>query len=138
MIRAALPLYVLPIAIFGGLFLAVEYAPHGVEDFYVDRALPFLIAVWIGAGFTFAWQVVRESMLREKASPWMVAAVGIGSALLLLSMFDGISLLWEDPWLFGVAIWPGLAMARPLLARSAAGRASVPQEAAPGAAEAAE
>ena len=124
-LRAALPLYVLPIAIFGGLFLAVEYAPDGVEDFYVEKALPFLIAVWIGAGFTFTWGVVRESMLRDKAPPWMMAAVGLLSALVLLSMLDGWTLLWEDPWLFGVAVSPGFAMARPLIERWLGGRALV-------------
>jgi hypothetical protein len=29
----------------------------------------------------------------------------------------GFNTLWEEPWLFGVAVWPGILMARPLLGR---------------------
>ncbi len=119
----AVPLWVFPIVIFGGIILS-ERAPAAARDFFMATALPFLITVWIGAGFTFAWRVVRESMLREKAPSGMMAAVGILSALTLLSMLGGISLIWEDPWLFGVAVWPGLNMARGLIERRGNGRST--------------
>ncbi len=119
----AVPLWVFPIVIFGGIILS-ERAPASLRDFYIETALPFLITVWIGAGFTFAWGVVRESMLREKAPRGMMAAVGILSALTLLSMLGGVSLMWEDPWLFGVAVWPGLNMARGLIERRGNGHST--------------
>jgi len=112
--RIVWPLWVLPAVVIGGL-VAAQYAPDSVESFYTDKALPFLIAYWIGLGFTTTWRLVGESMAADNASPGIVAAVGILSALVLLSMLGGVKLLWEDPWLFGVAVAPGFAMARPLL-----------------------
>jgi len=111
------PLWLLPAVVIGGLVLAVPYAPGPLESFYPDQALPFLIAYWIGLGFTTTWWLISDSLRRDKVSPGIVAAVGILSALLLLSMLGGIELLWEDPWLFGVAIAPGFALARPRLGR---------------------
>jgi hypothetical protein len=35
-------------------------------------------------------------------------------------MMIGMDTLWSDPWLFGVAIWPGLTLVRPWLERKAA------------------
>lgn len=119
------PLWVLPVVIFAGLFLA-NSAGGGIESFYADTALPFLIACWIGFGFTEAWRHVRESMHLEGAPAGLVAATGVLSALVLLSMLGGVSLLWEDPWLFGVAVAPGFAMARPLLERWVLGRSAQP------------
>jgi hypothetical protein len=121
------PLLVLPAVIFLGLFLA-NSAPDGIESFYADAILPFLIACWIGFGFTEAWRHVRESMRLEGAPAGVVAATGILSALVLLSMLGGVSLLWEDPWLFGVAVAPGFAMARPAFERWVLGRSAQPTE----------
>ena len=108
------PVVVLPVAIIGGLVVA-QYAPDSVESFYTDQAVPFLIAFWIGSGFTMTWRLVGESMVADKTPPGIVAAVGIISAVIFLSMLGGVRLLWEDPWLFGVAVAPGFAMGRPLL-----------------------
>jgi hypothetical protein len=121
------PLWVMPVIIFLGLFLA-NSAPDGVESFYVDTVLPFLIACWIGFGFSEAWRHVRESMRLERTPVGVVAATGILSALVLLSMLGGISLLWEDPWMFGVAVAPGFAMARPALERWVLRRPAQPTE----------
>jgi len=121
------PLWVLPAVIFLGLFVA-NSAPDAVESFYVDTVLPFLIACWIGFGFTEGWRHVRESMRLEGAPGGVVAATGVLSALVLLSMLGGVSLLWEDAWLFGVAVAPGFAMARPLLERWVLRRPARPTE----------
>jgi hypothetical protein len=110
------PLWVMPIVVLGGIFLAT-YAPHPIESFYIDKGLPFLLSFWIGLGFTYTWRYIRLSMPRESFTPAMVAAVGILSALVILSMLGGISILWEDPWLFGVAVAPGFSLARPLIKR---------------------
>jgi hypothetical protein len=120
------PLWVMPVLVIGGLVVA-SYAPGPIESFYTDTALPFLLSCWIGLGFTYVWRHVRESMLRDDSPPGVAAGVGILSALILLSMLGGIGLLWEDPWLFGVAVAPGFAMARPLLQRWMPGRPQVPQ-----------
>ena len=119
------PLWLMPVVIGGGLVLSVQYAPDSIESFYTDTALPFLIASWIGLGFTTTWRLVRESALRENASPAIIAAVGILSAFILWSML-GFNVLWEDPWIFGVAIAPGFALARPLFERWLLRRAGQP------------
>ncbi|HXG37054.1 MAG TPA: hypothetical protein VNL15_08805 [Dehalococcoidia bacterium] len=109
-------LWIMPVVIIGGIFLSV-YGPHWLESFYLDTAMPFLITFWIGAGFAFTWRIVRQSMHQSNAPLGLVAAVGVLSALVLLSMLGGISILWEDPWLFGIAVVPGFEMALPLLQR---------------------
>ena len=111
----------MPIVVFGGLAASV-YAPDPTESFYVDKALPFLITFWIGLGFTYTWRYVRDSAQGQPLPAATVAAVGVLSALILLSMLGGIGLLWDDPWLFGVAVAPGFAMARPLFERWLLGR----------------
>ncbi len=118
------PLWLAPVVILGGLVLAVEYAPDSIESFYTDTAMPFLITYWIGLGFTTAWRLARESALRDNTPPGVVAAVGILSAVVLLYMLGGISVLWEDPWIFGVAVAPGFALARPFFERWLLRRAS--------------
>jgi hypothetical protein len=102
------PLYVLPVAVLGGLLLAVK-AGGGVEDFYVDKALPWLITTWIGAGFTSTWEMLRVA--GRSAPRGVLAATAVLSALVILGMLGGPSVLWEDPWIFGVAVWPGLQLA---------------------------
>ena len=125
LLRVLNPLWVLPAVIITGLFLT-ESAPDGIESFYMGTALPFLITCWIGAGFTSTWRRVRESMRLEGAPQGVIAATGVLSALVLLSMLGGVRLLWEDPWLFGVAVWPGFSMAGPALQRWLQGRSTRP------------
>ena len=127
LLRALNPLWVLPAVIILGLFLA-QSAPDGIDSFYTGTALPFLITCWIGAGFTEAWRHVRDSMRVEGAPAGVIAATGVLSALVLLSMLGGVRLLWEDPWLFGVAVWPGFLMARPALERWVLRKRSVADE----------
>ena len=110
------PLWVMPVVVLGGQVAATN-APGPIESFYVDKALPFLITFWIGLGFTLTWRYISEPMRQQNVPPGILAAVGVLSALVLLSMLGGIRLLWEDPWLFGVGGAPGFAMARPLVER---------------------
>ncbi len=110
------PLWVMPVVVLGGLVLAT-YAPGPIESFYVDAGLPLLITFWIGLGFSLTWRYIRLSMPQGSFTLGMVAAVGVLSALVILSMLGGISVLWEDPWLFGVAVAPGFSLARPLVKR---------------------
>lgn len=115
-VRLILPLCALPILIIGGLAVT-QYGPDSVESFYADTALPFLITYWIGLGFTNTWRLVREAARKDRTPPGVIAAVGVLSALTLLYMLGGVSALWEDPWLFGVAVAPGFALGTPLLRR---------------------
>jgi hypothetical protein len=119
------PLWVAPIVIIGGLILA-QYAPDWFESFYTDKALPFLITYWIGLGFTTTWRLLRESARAQNTPAGVVAAVGVLSALVLVYMLGGVRVLWEDPWIFGVAVAPGFALARPFLARLVVGHRSEP------------
>ena len=68
-------------------------------------------------GFTYAWDTVAHPLRSGAASPLVVAAVGVLGALVILSMLGGIRVLWEDPWIFGVAVAPGLRLGAPLLSR---------------------
>lgn len=109
-LRIFAPVYVLAVAVVGGLVGAIQIG-GSIEDFYVDRALPWLITAWIGAGFTSTWDMLAASAEASRAPRGVVAATGVLSAVVLLSMLGGISVLWEDPWIFGVAVWPGFRMA---------------------------
>ncbi len=121
------PLWAMPVVVLGGLVAAIAYAPDTIESFYVDKALPFLITTWIGLGFTLTWRYITEPMRQQNVPPGIVAGVGVLSALVLLSMLGGIKLFWEDPWMFGVAVAPGFAMARPLFERWLLGRQRMSQ-----------
>jgi hypothetical protein len=114
--RVLNPLWVLPVVVILGLFLA-ESGPDAIGSFYTNTALPFLITCWIGFGFTEVWRRLREAARMEGTSQGVVAATGVLSALVLLSMLGGVRLLWEDPWLFGVAVAPGFSLAGPVLRR---------------------
>lgn len=107
------PLYLMPFVVAGTALGA--YAAGGfVKNLYTDLGFPLLLTTWVGMGFTFAWDSVRFSMHAERFPPLMVAAAGILGALFLLSMI-GFESMWQEPWLFGVAVWPGFSMARPVL-----------------------
>lgn len=108
-------LYVAPLLFVVAVLLSAVL-PGFLEDPYVDFALPFFIATWIGAGFTFAWDSLRHGMHAEKFSPAMTAATGLLVALIFLVML-GPDSIWQEPWLFGAAIFPGITLARPWLER---------------------
>ena len=76
---------------------------------------PFLFTYWIGLGFVITWEVVRHSLHSEKASPRTVALTGLAVAVFMLMMLGGPAVLFDDPWLFGVAIAPGIELAMPWL-----------------------
>ena len=114
MIRRSLLTIAVPIVLIAGyvLFGSVGGA---LEDAWEDFAAPFLITYCIGLGFTIAWDVVRESASLGGASATVVALTGVLSALVIFGMLGGPQALIDDPWLFGVAIAPGLQLAGPLL-----------------------
>ncbi|HEU0073926.1 MAG TPA: hypothetical protein VFS30_07925 [Dehalococcoidia bacterium] len=120
MIRRAAQAILLPVIVLGG-YVLLGGAGGFVEDVWEDFAGPFLITYWIGFGFTMAWDIVTESMRTEAASPTVVGLTGLLSAVVILMMLGGPGALIEDPWLFGVAIAPGLRLAEPWLARRRAG-----------------
>jgi len=109
MIRRYVELIGTPAVIIGGYIL---FGSSGFfADAWDDFAGPFLIAYWIGLGFTNTWDIVKESM--HGAPPLMLAFVGVAGGLILLGMLGGPEVLLTDPWLFGVAIAPGLQLALP-------------------------
>lgn len=114
------PLVILPAVVVGSIFV-MPYFPDFVSDLYDDFGFEFLLSVWLGQGFAFTWSYLRASMHAEKFPPAMVAATGVLSGLVLLSMV-GFETLWEDPWLFGVAVVPGFQLARPYLMSMLSGR----------------
>jgi len=76
---------------------------------------PFLFTYWIGLGFVITWEVVRHSLHTDKASPRTVALTSLVVAVFMLMMLGGPAVLFEDPWLFGVAIAPGIELGLPWL-----------------------
>ena len=108
------PVWVMPPLVGGTLVLAVE-AGGTFESVYVDHMLPWLLTAWIGAGFTAAWEMLRESARLQRTPPLVVAATAVLGALFILSQLGGVAVLWEDPWIFGVAVWPGIRLAGPLV-----------------------
>ena len=114
MIRRSLLTIAVPIVLIAGyvLFGSVGGA---LEDAWEDFAAPFLIMYWLGLGFTIAWDYVREAASAPGVSPTVVAITGVLGALVILGMLGGPQALIDDPWLFGVAIAPGLQLAGPLL-----------------------
>jgi hypothetical protein len=86
-----------------------------LADVWDDFVGPFLFTYWVGLGFVITWDVVRHSLNADRASPRTVALTGIAVAVFMLMMLGGPSGLFEDPWLFGVAIAPGIELAMPWL-----------------------
>ena len=103
-----------PVAVFGGYFLTSE-AGGVLADAWDDFLGPFLITYWIGLGFTNMWYVVRESV--KDATPGVVAGTTAAVLFVLLFPLGGITTLWEDPWLFGVLVAPGLELVLPYFHR---------------------
>lgn len=116
MVKRSVLILLLPLLVFAGYLLSDE-APGFIDSAYEDFGGPFLITYWIGLGFANAWDQLRQSMLADRFSPGMMAATGIVCALIFLSMLGGVSTLWHDPWLFGVAVAPGFELARPFFER---------------------
>ena len=94
---------------FGGLALAVTYAPQSIENLYVDRLLPFLISTWVGLGFSFTWDMLSASMHGAPRS--LALATTVLSIFVLLLLAGGIEVIWQDPWFLGVAVVPGVRLA---------------------------
>jgi hypothetical protein len=110
MIRRYTELIGTPVVVIGGYFL---FSTSGgfLSDAWDDFVGPFLITYWIGLGFIMTWDVVKESL--HGASPLVAGATGVLGALFLFGMLGGPRALIDDPWLFGVAIAPGLELALP-------------------------
>ena len=99
-----------PILVIGG-YILLSGSSGFVSDAWDDFVGPFLITYWIGLGFVTTWDVVRQSL--HGASPTVAAVTGIAVALVILMELGGPQALIDDPWLFGVAIAPGLELALP-------------------------
>jgi hypothetical protein len=111
--------YLFPLGIGAGIYVSAT-GPDWFGDFFIDPALPWLIPMWIGAGFSFAWDVLRERAAEEGASSGVVAATGILSAVVIGGML-GVGTLMSEPSLIAVAVFPGLRLAEPWLRQPLAG-----------------
>jgi hypothetical protein len=107
----AVGVYGAPPAIAAGAYFALT-GPAWWEAFFFDHALGFLVSFWIGSGFAFIWWMVRRGAAAMPGGEPVAAAVGIAGVVLV----TGLS-AFTDLWLFGIAIWPGLAMLLPALER---------------------
>jgi len=58
---------------------------------------------------------VRHSLHADQALPRTVALTGLSVAVFMLLMLGGPAILIEDPWLFSVAVAPGIELAMPWL-----------------------
>ena len=105
----------LPPAVIGGFFAAEEIGGV-VQDIWDDFLAGFLITYWIGLGFLYAWDQVREAV--KGARPGIVAAT-VGAVLLVLVIMVGPVSLLDDPWLFGVVFAPGIELALPYVRQHA-------------------
>lgn len=123
----AVGVYGCPLVIGGGVYLAIE-GPGWWEEFFLDRALGWLIAFWTGSGFAFAWWVMRKQGDDPGAGGTMTAAIG---GLLGMFLLLGVS-AFTDPRLFAVSIWPGLAMLAPEAKRLLHGAGSAAEPVSPG------
>ena len=124
LLHPAVGVYVTPVVLFGGLVLAIRTGGW-FEDFWLDHALPFLIVTWIGAGFAFMYWAVTRGIPEDAHGQRAVAGIAGAVGVLLVA---GVGSAVEDPWFFGVAIWPGLALAVPWLRRALAGAPPEPIE----------
>jgi hypothetical protein len=102
----------LPFVFVGGFFL-FDYAPSFIEDFYDDFVGQFLLTYWFGLLFSNMYLALVDDMKDEGAGPGTLAAVAGGLALLFFVAGGGPALIWRDPWMFGVAVMPGLDIAWP-------------------------
>lgn len=104
----------IPAALIGG-YVFFSSREGFFADAWEDFVGPFLVTYWIGLGFVVTWEVLRQSLHKDKASPRAIALWGIGLGLFMLMMLGGPAVLIRDPWLFGVAVAPGIELALPWL-----------------------
>ena len=102
----------LPPIVIGGFFVASE-AGGVIQDAWDGFLGPFLFTYWVGLGFTNAWFIMKEQLHVSQAGPTTVLIAVVVVILALLSMLGGPGALMDDPWLFGVVIWPGIEIALP-------------------------
>ena len=114
MFKRQLQTILVPAILIGG-YVFFSSRDGFLADAWEDFAGPFLLTYWIGLGFVITWEVLRRSLHQDKASPRAMALWGIGLGLFMLMMLGGPAVLIEDPWLFGVAIAPGIELALPWL-----------------------
>jgi hypothetical protein len=112
MLRRQLQTILVPAVLIGG-YLFFASRDGFLADAWEDFAGPFLFTYWVGLGFVITWDVVRQSLHKDKASPRAMALWGIGLGLFMLMMLGGPAVLTEDPWLFGVVVAPGIELAMP-------------------------
>ena len=120
MFRRTAQTVVVPAVVFGGYYLSSE-AGGIVQSAWDDFLGPFLITYWIGLGFTYAWDVVRESV--KGARPGVVAGT-VAAVLVVLVIMVGPVALIDDPWMFGIVVWPGIELALPYFRQRYAGNRS--------------
>jgi hypothetical protein len=107
----AVGVYATPVLIAAGVYFAVV-GPGWWEDFFLSHGLGFLISFWIGSGFAFAWWQLQKQAKDLPGGETMAGIAGIAGIVLVA----GLS-VFTEPWLFGVAIWPGLTMVTPAARR---------------------
>lgn len=117
-------IYACPVALAAGLYFAVT-GPEWWEDFFNGHALGWLFSFWIGSGFAYMWWTLRRGAVELPGGDAGAAAIGIVALVLI----GGVG-MFTDPYLFGVAIWPGIAMLTPAIWRRLEGstRAPPPRE----------
>jgi hypothetical protein len=100
------PIWVLPFACVGVGFLLWEFFPEDLQDFYVDKVIPFGVTFWLGMFITYGWELQRLWIqdLPRKWAPWVVG----GAIVFVLFAMGGPQMLLDDPWLVGMVVFPGL------------------------------
>lgn len=102
----------LPFACIGG-YLIFDQAPSFLQDLYDDFIGPFLIMYWFGLLFSNMYVVLVDDLKREGAAPGVIAAMAGGLALMFFIAGGGPKVIWEETWMFGAAIMPGVDIAWP-------------------------
>jgi len=103
--------YASPVLLGVGFFYAVT-GPGWWQDFFLDHAAGWIISFWLGSGFAYTWWMIRRGAFDLPGGQVTGAIVGI-AAIAVITGFG----VFTDLYLFGIAIWPGLAMLAPALHR---------------------
>jgi predicted MFS family arabinose efflux permease len=101
--------------VFAGGYFVFDYAPSFLEDAYDDFLGPFLLTYWIGLLFSNMYFVLVEDLKGEGAGPGTIALMAGGLALLFFLAGGGPSVIWRDPWMFGITVMPGIDIAWPYI-----------------------
>jgi hypothetical protein len=109
----AVGVYGTPIVLAVGMYLSVN-GPGWWNHFFTAHALGFLLAFWIGSGFSFMWWMLRDQARQVPGGELSAAAIGLAGLLLV----GGLGLL-SDPSYLGVTVWPGLSLLRSTMQRRA-------------------